>query len=235
TSIKRLAFRGCIQLADLGALAPILPQLEFFSMDLVVQKSTLLRALPHLNSCTHLNFNARISGQCVVRWTQVNPALASRVTHLHLTNVEDIETLHRVCDHFPSLQLLYMECEYDPLTVEDEDLAAQAVEFTEFTAGQLAKLKHLEELELSCIKLVLPRLETAMEQFKLPQMPNLKHLRLYYLQNRFTSKRFSSIFSVLFPDLERLKFITSYKIKKQEAFRQNVRAHFHKIERIKLY
>src|SRR5699024_2912519 len=79
TSIKRLAFRGCIQLADLGALAPILPQLEFFSMDLVVQKSTLLRALPHLNSCTHLNFNARISGQCVVRWAQVNPALVSRV------------------------------------------------------------------------------------------------------------------------------------------------------------
>src|SRR5699024_6964995 len=34
TSIKRLAFCGSIQLADLGALAPILPQLEFFSMDL---------------------------------------------------------------------------------------------------------------------------------------------------------------------------------------------------------
>src|SRR5699024_434180 len=137
-----LCFAGNIRMDAPSALEPILKNLELIWMN-GTQHSAVLKILPHLTTkCTNLAI-------CSMEENELNDLIVAnrsnltQVTCLSLTDIENIHFLHKLCDHFLSLQKL--EFDLSPYHIRDLETDFQ---LNSYTINQLAKLTQLDQLKL---------------------------------------------------------------------------------------
>src|SRR5699024_3668833 len=141
---------------------------------------TISQILPHLTiKCTCFSYGYSLSRESrAYDWIEANPTLMGQVIYLNLTEVPNIDILHKLCDLCTSLKELKFDLNY-----YDDDWKNQLkrdCRVSLYTIRQLAKQKQLTQLELYDICVNLESLSLALESepSELVQMNSLKSLRL---------------------------------------------------------